>query len=101
MFLSDHTLVQVVMCFPDNIITQCNWRLYSLFSHKFKKILGEIDSFLAINITPGISFYTIWETLKDYIRWRIISDNQYNQRSKRLSDKSQHILEIDSRYALP
>lgn len=102
--ISDHCPVQLDFKFPDNVATQCTWRLNPLLlsSNAFKKFLSaQTDFFIETNSTPDISHCTIWESMLAYLRGQIISytANENKQRTKRLTELSQRILDVATDYA--
>ena len=64
-------------------------------------INSQIDHFFEINKTPGMSYRTIWESFKAYIRGQIISysANLQSMRSLQLTDLSRQIKDLDCRAA--
>ena len=103
-FISDHSPVQLDIRFPDSTVSQSVWRFdpLRLSSSAFKKYIStHIDVSLQINCTPDVSHSTVRESLKWYLRGQIISYTAYDnkQRTKRLSERSQLILDVDNRYA--
>lgn len=102
--ISDHCPVQLDLIFPDNNVTQRTWRLDPLLLSRkpFQNLISDqIDFFIEINSTPGMSYSTIWEALKAYLRGQIISyaAHEKKERGRRLADLSQQIKLVDNKYA--
>ena len=98
--ISDHSPVQLDMSFPNNPRPQRSWQLDPLLltNKSFQKLISnEIDLYLEINSTPGMSYATIWESLKAYLRGKIISyaAHRKRERTKRLTELTQQISDID------
>ena len=102
--ISDHCPVQLDMSFPNSSVPQRSWQLDSLLltQPSFVKFISEqIDFFLLVNTTPGMSYATIWESLKAYLRGQIISyaTHKKRERNKRIKELNQEILNIDNQLA--
>lgn len=102
--ISDHCPVQLDMSFPNSSVPQCSWQLDRLLLKQpsFEKCISDqIDFFLLTNSTPGMSYATIWESLKAYLRGQIISyaTHKKRERNKRLRELNQQILNIDNQLA--
>lgn len=97
--ISDHAPVILQLSFPENTPT-FSWRLNSrhLSDEKFVEFINtQIDLFMELNDTPGISYSLIWETLKAYIRGQVISfvAAENAKQTKRASQIIDRIKEVD------
>ncbi|KAF3839709.1 hypothetical protein F7725_018426 [Dissostichus mawsoni] len=64
--------------FSENILRQRVWRLNPrlLAEKNFVDFINtQIDFFLETNESPEISYFTLWETMKAYVRGQVISYN--------------------------
>lgn len=98
--ISDHAPVSNKITLPTQRIKR-TWQLDTLLladSDFVKFITEEIDFFLQVNQTGDISASTLWETLKAYLRWQIISCFSHIKRTKykRIYDRSSEIKSLDS-----
>lgn len=50
-----------------------------------KCIAAQIDDFLQMNVPPDVSYSTVWEALKAYLRGQIISYAAYENKQFRVS----------------
>lgn len=90
------------MRFPNNLAPQHTWRLDPLLlsSNKFIKFINDqIDIYLDINSTPGMSYISIWESLKAYLRGLIISAFEKRKQTKCISELHTQISDIDNRFS--
>ena len=102
--ISDHCPVQLDMAFPNCPRYQRTWQLDILLLRKksFRDFVStQIDLFLELNSTPGMSHVTIWESLKAYLRGQIISyaTHKKKEQARRLSELSQQIADTDVKLA--
>lgn len=85
--ISDHSPLLLELSFP-NQKCMYSWRLNPLLlsDESFVKYISEqIDIFLKTNITTDVTYGTIWESLKAYLRGHIISYCSF-------TDKEKHVL---------
>ncbi|KAJ0022349.1 hypothetical protein NQD34_009839 [Periophthalmus magnuspinnatus] len=98
--ISDHAPVILKLTFPENVASPFSWRLNSrlLSDQKFVEFINtQIDFFMDLNESPEISFSTLWETLKAYLRGQVISfvAGENLKQTKRASVITDRIKEID------
>lgn len=102
--ISDHSAIFFDLDLPNRPPRNRIWRFSPLLlsdENFVEFISSQIDFFLETNTTPGISYATLWETLKVYIRGQIIAytSSLTKKKKSRLQDISQQIADIDSKYA--
>lgn len=102
--ISDHSAIALDLDIPNRPPVNRIWRLNSLLlaDDTFVELISnQIQFFLETNTSPEISHATLWETLKVYIRGQIIaySSRVKKEKSLKLTEISQRILDIDSIYA--
>lgn len=98
--VSDHAPLSMKILIPTSQRTYRPWRLNSLLLSEedfVKYISSEINMFLNINQTQGMSPSTVWESLKAYLRGQIISfcANKRKERTEHLRVLTDKILETD------
>uniref|UniRef100_A0A669BLX6 Uncharacterized protein n=1 Tax=Oreochromis niloticus TaxID=8128 RepID=A0A669BLX6_ORENI len=67
------------------------WQLDPLLladSDFVKFITEQIDFFLQVNSTDGISASTLWETLKAYLRGQFLSHSAYMKKYRKIEELS-------------
>lgn len=102
--ISDHAPLVLKLKFPQLPPRSYQWRLNSLLlsDKTFIQMMStEIPLFLEINTTPGMSYSTIWESLKAYLRGKSIAygASVNKARTQRLCDISNLMATLDGRYA--
>lgn len=103
--ISDHAPVVMSIGFKGSVNTRTPWRLNTRLlsdEHFTELISNQIDIFLSINKTPGISASVLWETLKAYIRGQIISyvSHERKQKRERLTELTRRIAQLDDLYSI-
>lgn len=87
--ISDHCPVLLKLRFPENILRQRVWRLNPrlLAEKNFVDFINtQIDFFLETNESPEISYFTLWETMKAYVRGQVITKRKF-KRATELIDR--------------
>lgn len=102
--ISDHSPLILELSFPDKRSVY-SWRLNPLLlsDKEFVQYISEqIDFFLKMNISPGIAFSTVWESLKAFLRGHIISycSHTKKQKVKRLSELTNLISQLDKQHSI-
>lgn len=97
--ISDHAPVSIKVTLP-TLRTKRTWQLDPLLladSDSVKFITEQIDFFLQVNRTDGISASTLWETLKAYLRGQIISRSAYMRKKhyKKIEELSLEVKTLD------
>lgn len=97
---SDHCPVLLKLRFPENILPKRTWRLNSrlLADKKFVDFINtQVDLFLETNESPEISYCTLWETMKAYVRGQVISytAGENKKKSKRATELINRIKVVD------
>lgn len=98
--ISDHCPVLLRLRFPENIPPKCMRRLNSrlLADKKFVDFINtQIDLFLETNQSPEISYCTLWETMKAYVRGQVISyaAGENKKKFKRVTELIDRIKVVD------
>ncbi|XP_051794339.1 calcium-binding mitochondrial carrier protein SCaMC-2-B isoform X1 [Acanthochromis polyacanthus] len=101
--VSDHAPLCMKMFIPDTHFGFRPWRFNNLLlsDENFVRFINaEIKHFLEVNQTPGMSFCSIWEALKAYLRGQIISYSAHKKRenSKQLKQLNEAILLLDREF---
>ena len=102
--ISDHAPLNMKLRIPYTNSSYRPWRLNSLLLSEdtFVNFINtEIKFFLAHNQTPEISFSTVWESLKAYLRGQVISYCAMRKKAntKRLKQLTDDILKLDMKYS--
>ena len=102
--ISDHAPVIMELWLQNRLTSRRNWRLNpTLLAEKdfVDLISAQIDFFLETNQLPDTNIFTLWETLKVYLRGHIIeyTARQNKNRSKRFTELTTLIHDIDQQYA--
>lgn len=102
--ISDHAPLKIKLNIPGTDPGYRPWRFNPLLlsDETFVNFIkSEIDLFLSHNKTPGMSFLTIWEALKAYLRGQIISYGSMQRKAtvKRLRRLTDDILKLDIIYS--
>ena len=100
--ISDHSPLQLDLQMPNSSTKHRTWRFDPLLladKDFINFINSQIDYFFEINITPEVSYSTIWEAFKAYVRGQIISysANLQSMRHLRLTELSRQIKDLDCR----
>lgn len=103
--ISDHSPVVMELWLQNNLTTRRNWRLNPiLLSDKaFVDFLSaQIDFFLDTNQLPDTNIFTLWETLKVYLRGQIIeyTARLNKSRSKRFTELIKLIHDVDQLHSV-
>lgn len=102
--MSDHDLVKMSLCFPNNECPQRTWRLnlHLLSDEDFVSFLAtQIDLFLEMNQLPDTTYCNLWEAMEAYLRGQIISYNSSmnKRRSACLNELISRINDLDLRHS--
>lgn len=103
--ISDHSPVVISLRIPNVCSNYRQWRLNPLLlsDEEFVNFINsEIELFLRINQTPGMSALTVWESLKAYLRGQVISfcAKQKRATTERLTKLINEIQQLDMLYSL-
>lgn len=101
--ISDHGPLILELTFPEEPHVYA-WRLNPLLlsDNTFLEYISkQIDIFLETNITPDVTYCTIWESFKAFLRGHIISycSQDKRQRQKRLTDLRGLIAQLDNQHS--
>lgn len=101
--ISDHSPLTLEILFPEEPCVYA-WRLNPLLlsDNAFTEYISkQIDFFLKINTTPGVTCSTIWESLKAFLRGHIISycSHEKRQRQKRIVELTDLIAQLDIQHS--
>lgn len=102
--ISDHCPIQLDLQMPNSSTKHRTWRFDPLLLNDkdfTSFISSQIDFFFETNTTPDVSYSTIWEAFKAYIRGQIISYTAQlrSSRNFQLTELSKKIKDLDSRAA--
>lgn len=103
--ISDHAPVLMDLQTKGCDNARPSWRLNTglLSNEDFVTFISQqINFFLEINRTPGISSSLLWETLKAYLRGEIISycAHESGARGRKLTNLTEQIRQIDDTYSI-
>ena len=85
--ISDHSAILLDLNMPNRPPPNRIWRLNPLLlaDDKFVEVISnQIQFFQETNTTPKVSYATIWETLKVYIRGQIIAHSSQMKKEKKI-----------------
>lgn len=102
--ISDHSPLILELCFP-NVPNVYTWRLNPLLLSDavfVKYITEQINIFLESNITPEVSYSTIWESLKAFLRGQIMSfcSHKKKQKQGRITELTGLISQLDHQHSV-
>lgn len=101
--VSDYSPLILKLQFPDKLQI-CAWRLNPLLLSDnafIEYISKQIYLFLEANITPDVTYSTVWESLKAFLRGHIISycSHDKRRRQKRITELIGLIAHLDSQHS--